>query len=64
MFVTNIDLSPGLNFYTYDLSRSGDAAEDGTPKAKNDKVYLEVGEYALQFNVAGKIANGELVVKE
>ncbi|MEP2023809.1 MAG: glycosyl hydrolase [Reichenbachiella sp.] len=64
MFVTNIDLSAGLNFYNYDLSRSGDAAEDGTPKAKNGKVYLEAGEYAIQFNVDGKIANGKLVVKE
>lgn len=63
MCVTNIDLSNGLNFYTYDLSRSGDAAEDGTPKAKNEKVYLEVGEYAIQFNVDGQITNGKLVVK-
>ncbi|SMD32684.1 hypothetical protein SAMN04488029_1035 [Reichenbachiella faecimaris] len=64
MYVTNVDLSSGLNFYTYDLSRSGDAAEDGTPKAKNGKVYLEAGEYIIQFNMDGKIANEKLVVKE
>ncbi len=64
MFVTSMDLTAGLNFYAYDLSRSGDAAEDGTPPAKNGKVYLEAGEYAIQFNVGGRIANGKLVVKE
>lgn len=54
MFMTNLDITSGLNFYTYDLSRSGDAAEDGTPSAKNGKVYLAVGEYQIELAQAGK----------
>ena len=64
MYMVSIDLVAGLNFHTYDLSRSGDAADDGTPKAKNGKVYLKAGKYDIQFNVEGQIANGKLVVKE
>lgn len=58
MFITGIDVKAGLNIYKYDLSRSGDAAEDGTPPAKNGKVYLEAGTYDLV------LTNGQETIKK
>lgn len=64
MFVSDVEIVAGLNFHTYDLSRSGEAAEDGTPKAKNGKVYLEPGEYQLIIDWAGKSANYKFELKQ
>lgn len=64
MFSTNLDISSGLNFYSYDLSRSGDEAEDGTPPARNGKVYLESGEYQIELEQMGKKVMGKLQITD
>lgn len=47
MAVKGFNVKAGLNIYDYDFSRTGDAAQDGTPAARNGKVYLEAGIYDL-----------------
>ncbi|MEO9964935.1 MAG: glycosyl hydrolase [Reichenbachiella sp.] len=64
MFQTNLTIVAGLNFYNYDLSRSGEAAEDGTPEAKNGKVYLEMGKYDLALFNGKSTVKGQLEIVE
>jgi len=57
-----LDFKKGLNFYPYDLTKSGDATEDGSDAAKNGKFYLQTGEYELEIEKGETVKTSELKI--
>jgi photosystem II stability/assembly factor-like uncharacterized protein len=51
MYEKVLKTSKGLTFFNYDLSRNGEAAEDGTEPAPNGKVYLTPYDYQFEITI-------------